>query len=251
VPVRDAAVRDLSLRGVFARARRLEEQYARRLRSLAKFIEIILRGHDVGTPAGALAAAEQMRAYEASARPWARQVATRMVAEVAARDERSWFRVARMMSAEIRNTVQSTDVGQVFRSRVDAQVELITSIPRDAAERVRTIATENLSSGLRAEELAKKIMETPGIAQRHANTIARTETSRTATEFTRVRAEALGGTEFVWRTTGDYDVRPSHKKLNRTTHRWDNPPECDKGVHALPGCVYNCRCWAEPLLTFE
>jgi SPP1 gp7 family putative phage head morphogenesis protein len=169
-----------------------------------------------------------------------------MVAEVAARDERSWFRVARMMSAEIRNTVQNTDVGQVFRSRVDAQVELITSIPRDAAERVRTIATENLSSGLRAEDLAKKIMETPGIAQRHANRIARTETSRTATEFTMTRAKALGSETFVWRTVGDADVRQQHRKLNRTVHRWDDPPVSFGTQKALPGCMPNCRCYAEP-----
>ena len=249
VPVRDAAFQDLSLRSVFARAKRLEEQYARRLRSLAKFIDIILRGHDVGTQAGAQAAAEQLRAYEATARPWARQVATRMVAEVAARDERSWFRVARMMGTDVRRIVQNTDVGAVFRERLDAQVELITSIPRDAATRVRTIATENLSTGIRAEDLARKIMETPGIAQRHANTIARTETSRTATEFTKVRAQAIGSSHFIWETVGDADTRPSHKKLNGKIFRWDDPPICDPpDVRALPGCIWNCRCSASPVI---
>jgi uncharacterized protein with gpF-like domain len=99
----------------------------------------------------------------------------------------------------------------------------------------------------------------------HARLIARTETARTASVLTEVRAKSVGSEGYIWRTSLDADVRPkigtpnfaklntlamgSHRKLEGTFHRWDDPPiASENGERAHPGQIYNCRCWPEPVL---
>jgi SPP1 gp7 family putative phage head morphogenesis protein len=116
-----------------------------------------------------------------------------------------------------------------------------------AYERVHKLTLEGLSNGTRAKAIAAEIMRSGDVSESRAMLIARTEVARTSTEFTRARAEQIGSTHFIWRTARDRDVRQSHAHLEGKTFRWDAPPECDPGHHALPGCIWNCRCWAEPV----
>ena len=51
---------------------------------------------------------------------------------------------------------------------------------------------------------------------------------------------------------GDGAVRSRHKALDKTVHAWSDPPICDVGaggvpIRSHPGCVFNCRCWPEPI----
>ena len=75
-------------RAAFAKVRRAENDYGRRLRQVAKHIEDLVRAF-----AGAemdLAHLEQLlHRYSALIEPWARAVASRFVAEVARRDEQA------------------------------------------------------------------------------------------------------------------------------------------------------------------
>ena len=48
-------------------------------------------------------------------------------------------------------------------------------------------------------------------------------------------------THYIWHTSGDDKVRPSHAVNNGRIFSWDNPPETGH-----PGEDYNCRCSAEP-----
>lgn len=170
-----------------------------------------------------------------------------MIAEVAARDLKTWTEVSREIGSLLRQEIAESAVGKAMRESLDRQTALITSLPTEAAQRVRDLTIEGISKGTRASEIAARIMETGEVTKARANLIARTETSRTATELTSARAQSIGSTHFVWRTSGDSDVRPTHRKLNGKAFRWDDPPECDPGHHALPGAIWNCRCWAEPL----
>lgn len=54
-------------------------------------------------------------------------------------------------------------------------------------------------------------------------------------------AEERPATHYIWRTSGDDKVRPSHAANNGKIFAWDNPPETGH-----PGEDYNCRCRAEP-----
>lgn len=247
----DSRTTDLSLRSAFVRAKKLERQYATRLRTLARAIDHIVRGYDPLLASGLRSMEQHLRDYARTINRWARAVSERMVTEVAAHDDRSWRRASATLGDKIKAQIESAPVGKLFRERTEAQVALITSLPTEAAERVRRIATENSHAGARTASLAEDIYATGEVTRARADLIARTETARTSTEFTRVRAEHAGSTHFRWMTVGDAHVRKTHKKLAGTIHAWNDPPECDPGHKALPGCIWNCRCFAEPLFDDE
>ncbi|WP_083935993.1 phage minor head protein [Methylobacterium sp. B1] len=240
--------RPIGARSAFIRAQKVERTYVTQLRKIARHVGDIVRGFDVQD----LPAAQRVQAlldrYATTLAPWAEAVAKRMVTEVAARDERAWFRVAQMMGTGLKREIAQAPTGAVMRARMAEQVTLITSLPTEAGQRVHDLTIAGISEGRRAADIAAEIQRTGEVTESRAMLIARTEVSRTATELTKARAEHIGSTHFIWRTAGDSDVRATHKALNGQTFRWDEPPECDPGHHALPGGIWNCRCYAEPVI---
>lgn len=189
-----------------------------------------------------------MAAYAKLIEPWAASVGQRMVTEVAARERAAWMEVARKMGGAIRQQIARAPTGMVMRQALAEQVKLITSLPTDAAERVHKLSLEAVVQGGRASEIAAEIMRSGDVSRSRAETIARTEVSRTQVELAKANAMSVGSTHFIWRTVGDSRVRETHRELNGQSFRWDEPPECDPGHHALPGGIWNCRCWAEPVI---
>ncbi|TXN34019.1 phage head morphogenesis protein [Methylobacterium sp. WL19] len=226
----------------------MENSYGARLRKIARHIGDIVTGFDLSTPQGAVFIGSALRRYADMLDPWARSVGARMVAEVAAADKLGWRRLSTVMGRALHREIEEAPTGQAMRASMERQVTLIKSLPLDAAERVHRLTVEGISQGRRADEIARDIMATGEVTKSRATLIARTEVSRTATELTKARAEYVGSTEFIWRTAGDGDVRDSHKRLNGKVFRWDAPPECDPGHHALPGGIWNCRCYPEAVI---
>ena len=233
----------------WVRAKRIEAGYAAQLRKIAKHVADIVNGFDPESWQGAFVIRVTLQKYAQLIEPWAGSVATTMIKEVAARDKDAWNKVAARMGRGLRREIDTAPTGQVMRSLLAEQVTLIKSLPLEAAERVHKLTTAGISQGQRASSIVGKIMETGDVTRSRATLIARTETSRTATSLTMARALHVGSTHFIWHTAGDSDVRASHKKLNGLSFRWDDPPECDPGYHALPGGIWNCRCWPEPLIS--
>lgn len=73
---------------------------------------------------------------------WASAVARRMLADVAARDERAWMAVSREMGAGIGRIVKETPIGEAMRQKMAEQVGLIKSLPTEAAQRVHRLVIE-------------------------------------------------------------------------------------------------------------
>ncbi|MFG1399845.1 phage head morphogenesis protein [Roseixanthobacter pseudopolyaromaticivorans] len=234
----------------FKRSRKEEARYGRQLRQIAKHIDDLTRAiYQPGDTEAASTLESLLRRYSETIAPWAEAVASRMIAEVDARDRETWNRAARQMGDQLRNDLRHSPTGGVVRTRLSEQVTLIKSLPLEAAQRVHELTVEGIANGTRAKEIAAEIMRSGEVSKARATLIARTEVSRTATELTRARALHVGSTHFIWRTVGDSDVRPTHKALNGKVFRWDDPPECDPGHHALPGAIWNCRCYPEPIIT--
>lgn len=230
------------------RARKVEASYARQLRRVAKHIGDIVLGFALDPIGQAQAIEKALAAYAKLIEPWAASVGHRMVTEVAARERAAWMEAARKMGVAIRKQIADAPTGIVMRQSLAEQVKLITSLPTEAAERVHHLSQEAVIQGGRASEIAAEIMRSGEVSRSRADTIARTEVSRTQVELAKANAMSVGSTHFIWRTVGDSRVRESHRKLNGQSFRWDDPPECDPGHHALPGGIWNCRCWAEPVV---
>jgi SPP1 gp7 family putative phage head morphogenesis protein len=139
-----------------------------------------------------------------------------------------------------------------MRKRIDDQVELITSLPTEAGRRVHKLTQQAIVEGTRAKTVARQIQETGKVAAARAMLIARTEVARTAATLTMERAKAVGSDGYIWRTVGDSDVRDAHAEMEGKFVRWDaNGGEGAKlsdGTTTHAGCIWNCRCYPEPVL---
>lgn len=191
-----------------------------------------------------------LRRYAEVIAPWANNAAATMLGEVNQSDISGWRQLAGAMSASVQKEILSAPTGEVFRLLQAGQVELIKSIPLDAAQRVHDLTIKGLEDGTRAKEYIAEIMRSGEVSKSRAMLIARTEVSRASSNFTQARAEAVGSEHYIWRTSHDGDVRSDHKALDGKAFAWSDPPIADKrsGARAHPGCIYNCRCWAEPVI---
>ena len=235
-------------RRAFSDVRRAEARYATQLRSVASQIGAIVRGlaPDGGVPDPDVVE-RALRSYSQILRPWAKSVGARMLADVQRRDWAVWKSLASDMSDAMRAELAAAPTGEALRRLLDEQVELITSIPLDAARRVHKLALEARTSGSRADTIVKEIMRSGHVSKSRANLIARTEVARTASGLVQARATFAGSEGYIWRTVEDSAVRRSHKKMSGRFVRWDSPPTTD-GLIGHAGQLPNCRCYPEPVL---
>lgn len=249
VSTHDAYKETQQQRAAWEKVRRAERQYAVQLRKIATQIGAIVDAFGADDPQRIDEMIETLHRYADMIKPWARAVSRRMLYEVARRDDRAWRTFAKLMGETISQQLNNAPLGLIYQTLMEQQVDLITSIPRDAANRVHALVTENIYVGARASEVAQQILATQEVSRSRANLIARTETARAASTFQRSRAEAIGSTHYVWRTVRDRRVRPLHRKLEGKVFEWSNPPITgENGERSNPGGIYNCRCIAEPIL---
>lgn len=228
----------------------MEKKYGRQLRQIAGYIDSIIKGFDITDETVYPSIVTALRKYAESLDVWAVNASSRILMDVALRDERTWLIHAKDMSIGVKHQIRNTDVGAIMQKLLADQVGLIKSLPLNAAQRVHDLATRAVIEGGRSDEISGLIMAIGGVTKARANTIARTEISRATTLFTQARAEDLGSDGYIWRTSEDSDVRHDHQELNGKYVLWSTPPIADKksGTRAHAGCIWNCRCYPEPVL---
>jgi SPP1 gp7 family putative phage head morphogenesis protein len=235
----------------FLAGRKAERQYGLQLRRVARQISDLVLGM---APAGTFADPQQVAAlidtlnrYSETLGPWAEAVAKHMVWDMSRRDASAWEQYGKEIGRTLRREINAAPTGAAMQESLANQVELIKSLPLEAAQRVHKLTLEGITGGTRAPEIAKEIMRSGEVAKSQAMTIARTEVSRTAAALTQARAEFVGSTHYIWRTTRDGAVRPSHRAMEGQAVRWDLPPVLDH-MQGHAGEFPNCRCYAEPVL---
>jgi SPP1 gp7 family putative phage head morphogenesis protein len=233
-----------------ANAKRAERIYSSQLRQLAGHVGQIIKGFPLSDPSSVPMLTDMLRRYAESLTPWASATAAKMLEEVNQKDAAAWRATSEELSVGVAREIRETPVGDVFLKLQAEQVEIIKSIPIEAAQRVHELTIKGLEDSTRAKEIAAEIMRSGDVAKSRAMTIARTEVARASSNFTQARAEAIGSTHYIWRTSHDGDVRSDHKALDGKAFAWSDPPIADKrsGARAHPGCIYNCRCFAEPII---
>jgi SPP1 gp7 family putative phage head morphogenesis protein len=189
---------------------------------------------------------EALNQYASYIEPWANAVASFMLADVARKDGAMWKRHSKDMAVALRQELLNAPTGHVLRELQAEQVELIQSIPTTAAERIQGFALEATITGKRATEIAKDILASEQVSTAKAARIARTEVSRAANNLVQARAVYAGSDGYIWRTSGDANVRPSHEEMEGKYVRWSSPPTLDN-LKGHAGCLPNCRCFAEPI----
>ncbi|UPQ74014.1 phage minor head protein [Kluyvera ascorbata] len=226
--------------------RRSEIQYRKSLLAIANQIGEIVNGIYDGSQASADKTASTLVDYSDVISDWAEMVGRKMFVQVEREEWSQWRAVSEELAAGLRDVVGSTPVGMVAQDIVYRQIQLMKSLPLEAADRVMDIqqrAMEAVVNGERPEQLYDMIMQSGGVTASRAQLIARTEIGRATGALTQARALSVGSEGYWWRIEG-VGTRPSHRKMKDVFVRWDNPPTLD-GMTGHAGCLPNCKCWSE------
>jgi SPP1 gp7 family putative phage head morphogenesis protein len=228
----------------------IERKYETQLKKVARIVGGIVDTYTVGdTIINQNALNNALDLYAQALEPWAAEVVAKVIQNVDNNNRRAFNSHAEDMSVELRRILNETETGSVARLLQDEQVELITSLPLEAGIRAQEIARNAATGGIRATEAAKEIRKTGQVTESRAVLIARTEIAKSNAAFTQARSQSIGSTSYIWRTAEDSDVRATHAHLEGTIHEYSNPPFIEGEGNHGPGEIWNCRCWAEPIIT--
>ena len=218
-----------------------ERRYAQALNGLANHIEALLAGGDPVT------SIIQLDQYASTIDQWATVTAQMMIDDVNARNRQFWRQQSEQIGRGLAIELANTDIGQAVQDELRLQVNLIKSLPRQAALQVHELALGAMTDGQRAAGLVDSIIALGSKTRSRAMLIARTEVGRVSGEMTKARAMTAGSDGYIWRSAEDRDVRPSHKKMNGQFVKWSEPPTLDN-LTGHAGCLPNCRCYIEPVI---
>jgi SPP1 gp7 family putative phage head morphogenesis protein len=135
--------------------------------------------------------------------------------------------------------------------------ELIHSDMQKYIAQVNDLTEKAVTSGLSVKELTKQIIALDDkITKGRANFIARDQIGKLNGEITQRRMEAVGLSMYIWETSGDERVRPSHEAMDGGLCRWDDSTVYSQdggktwisrpsgAVMLHPGMDFQCRCSA-------
>lgn len=148
------------------------------------------------------------------------------------------------VGVSLERVVQNEGLGDVLVATTRENVNLIKSIPEQYLKSVESIVFNGTVQGSKAGSMISQIQKAGGVTERRAKLIARDQSSKINSAITQKRSQALGVTEYVWRTAGDERVRQTHKSNNGKTFSWDKPPK----ETGHPGTDIQCRCVAQPII---
>lgn len=223
----------------------IAEKYARQLRELSREIQRIVKSHDPLTIGGLADMQTALENYAGILKPWALRVATQTAEKIDAQDYAMWNRRSVDIGAGLKRVIEDTPAGQQMRDFLERQVHYITSLPRDAGTRAQALAIEARTGGKRPDEVMKEIYRTGEVTRSRATLIARTEVARAGSVLTQTRAQAIGATHAIWRTSKDKNVRHSHAEMEGVVFELATPPLLSDGTRTFPGMTFNCRCSME------
>lgn len=126
---------------------------------------------------------------------------------------------------------------------------LIKSLSQEQVSKISGAVLRAMQSGDAWKDVSKEIQKGIGICERRANLIARDQVSKLNGALTRHRQMQAGIKNYVWRTSLDERVRPSHKANEGKVFSWRKAP--DNTGHNHPGGDYQCRCTAEPVVLLK
>lgn len=135
---------------------------------------------------------------------------------------------------------------------INANVQLIKSIPADCLAQVQGITMRAVQEGRDLGYMTQELQKQFGITFRRAAFISRDQNEKATAAITRVRQLELGIVTAQWRhSAGGKEPRPTHVKAGRDREVYDIQegwldPALNRRI--WPGTEINCRCVAQPII---
>jgi SPP1 gp7 family putative phage head morphogenesis protein len=164
---------------------------------------------------------------------------------------------SKLIYEEVKKEMQGP-IKQTLQDLIDRNAMIIRTLPQDISQKVVEHIQSKSTQGMRPEDIAKQIKKFfPQTTRANAKLIARTETSKASTALTQARSENIGIHWYVWMTSKDSRVRNAHAHMNDVICNYQDPPQPEV-LDNLPsegaynaGEIYNCRCYAAPLVDID
>lgn len=190
----------------------------------------------------------------------AQSEALKMVRSVVTQNASNWREAARKAggrkSFQIFQALnQELSNHEKYKAIIRRNAELIRNLPNDVARHITEHTATQAVRGLRAEALLEDIREfAPHVSETRARLIARTEVAKTNAAITEIHAQQAGINFYVWQTSQDARVRSSHRHMQGVVCAFNSPPSPEQlngepsvGYYG-PGEIFNCRCFASPII---
>jgi len=194
---------------------------------------------------------------------WSNALAHTFVTNTLEENARTWRQAARM-SGQGRDLLSALQrefqgpVGARVQELINANAQYIKNVPSDVAQRLVQHVGKEAFEGSRTAFTTEEFRDYVGqITMWHAKLISRTESAKAMSSLTQARAEYLGRDWYIWRTSEDQRVRKSHQNMDGVLCRFSDPlsPESLIGEKPVgnygPGGIFNCRCYAEPVIIWD
>lgn len=154
------------------------------------------------------------------------------------------FRAA--IGVDIRPFLTEAAVNAHMVEAIAANVDLIKTIPPRFHEGLRRrIAQEFAEAAFDQKRLMELFQDEFGSSNYNLRRLTRDQTQKMNANLNEIRQRDLGVTQYIWRTSEDERVRPTHSDNNGKTFDWVNPPL----TTGHPGFDVQCRCLSEPIVT--
>lgn len=128
------------------------------------------------------------------------------------------------------------------------QSRLLTQLAADEFADLEKSIFDAVVEGKTPRQVAKELEERLGISKRRLEFIVENEVENLNAAITQKRQTDLGIDSYKWSSSGDQRVRPTHRALDGTVHRWDDPPDIPGEGRLHPGQPIRCRCVAQAVV---
>lgn len=223
-----------------------ESQFSKALRKVGRASGHIVEAHvEEHTIRDEPEMQRALRDYSKLITPWAKRQSKKMLETVSKSNSRAYKRKSKLIGKAIKLSPAEQAIDDTAKALMNEQVELIKSIPLRAGLRAQELALSAAREGRRASEVAEELARSTKVSESSAKLIARTEVARANASFTQARAQAIGSTTYIWRTTMDGAERLSHKQMNGKYIQYAKEPTLSDGTRGHAGTFPNCRCYQD------
>jgi SPP1 gp7 family putative phage head morphogenesis protein len=148
---------------------------------------------------------------------------------------------------DLEQVVAEEGLSDIIALQKNKNESLIKSIPQEFIKNIEVVVQNGISEGLRPEEIARQIKGIKGIKSvfgkldNRVKLIAKNETLSINAALAKKRAENVGITEAIWRTSKDERVRDCHQARDGKKYELSKGlfSSCD-GKTIYPGQEVNC-----------